>query len=110
MRRRRFIGDFRPLSFLDFASEVLHLCSTMKTATVRDLRNRYTALLAWVEAGQEIRITRRGRTVARLIPERTQMPRVAWSESPAVRRKRKPVAKIAGTAIDRSRQDSAGRW
>ena len=29
----------------------------MKTATVRDLRNRYTSLLNWIGAGEEIVIT-----------------------------------------------------
>jgi prevent-host-death family protein len=40
----------------------------MKTATVRELRNRYTQLLKWLEAGEEITITRRGVAVARLVP------------------------------------------
>jgi antitoxin (DNA-binding transcriptional repressor) of toxin-antitoxin stability system len=41
----------------------------MKTATVRELRNRYTQLLEWIDAGEEIRITRRGIVIARLVPE-----------------------------------------
>jgi antitoxin (DNA-binding transcriptional repressor) of toxin-antitoxin stability system len=48
---------------------VLHYCSNMKTATVRELRNRYTQLLEWIDAGEEIRITRRGIVIARLVPE-----------------------------------------
>ena len=35
----------------------------MKTATVRQLRNDYRALLRWVEAGHEIRVSRRGRVI-----------------------------------------------
>jgi antitoxin (DNA-binding transcriptional repressor) of toxin-antitoxin stability system len=41
----------------------------MKTATVRELRNRYTQLLEWIDAAEEIRITRRGIVIARLVPE-----------------------------------------
>ena len=48
---------------------VLHFWRNMKTATVRELRNRYTQLLKWLEAGEEIRITRRGVVIARLVPE-----------------------------------------
>jgi hypothetical protein len=33
--------------------------------TVRELRNRYTQLLEWIDAGEEIRITRRGIVIAR---------------------------------------------
>ena len=41
----------------------------MKTATVRELRNRYSQLLKWLQAGEEISITRRGVVIARLVPE-----------------------------------------
>jgi antitoxin (DNA-binding transcriptional repressor) of toxin-antitoxin stability system len=41
----------------------------MRTATVRDLRNRYSAVLKWIEAGEEVSITRRGVIIARLVPE-----------------------------------------
>jgi prevent-host-death family protein len=56
----------------------------MKTATVRELRNRYTQLLKWLDAGEEIMITRRGVTIARLVPERERTKRnVDWSKSAA---------------------------
>ena len=40
----------------------------MKTATVRDLRTRFPHLETWLRAGEEIRITKRGSIVARLMP------------------------------------------
>ena len=43
-----------------------HLLEQMKTATPHELRNRYTHLLEWIKAGEEIRITRRGVEIARL--------------------------------------------
>lgn len=64
---------------------VLHFRRTMKTATVRELRNRYTQLLEWLEAGEEIRITRRGVVIARLVPENHSKARraVDWPQSAA---------------------------
>jgi len=42
----------------------------MKQAKVSDLRNHYTKLLAWIDAGEEIAVIRRGLVIARLIPEK----------------------------------------
>ena len=64
---------------------MLQFRRNMKTATVRELRNRYTQLLKWLEAGEEIRITRRGVVIARLVPENHAKPRrgVSWAKSAA---------------------------
>jgi antitoxin (DNA-binding transcriptional repressor) of toxin-antitoxin stability system len=40
----------------------------MKTASVRDLRQDFPRILAWIEAGEEVAITLRRQAVARLIP------------------------------------------
>lgn len=40
----------------------------MRTATVRDLRTKFPVLARWIENGEEIEITRRGRVIARLSP------------------------------------------
>lgn len=40
----------------------------MKTATVRDLRNDFAKLEAWLGEGEEIRIERRGQPIAILTP------------------------------------------
>jgi prevent-host-death family protein len=57
----------------------------MKTASVRELRNRYTQLLKWLEAGEEITITRRGVAIARLVPVHGAKARRGfdWSQSAA---------------------------
>ena len=58
----------------------------MKTATVRQLRNQYSQLLKWLEAGEEVLITRRGAAIARLVPERPQKNDQAdWKNSAALR-------------------------
>lgn len=41
----------------------------MKTANVAEAKSHFSALLAGVEAGNEVLITRRGKPVARIIPE-----------------------------------------
>ena len=43
----------------------------MKTATVRDLRNNFSKLEAWLGNGEKIRIEKRGRAIAML----SAMPR-----------------------------------
>lgn len=41
----------------------------MKTANIAEAKSHFSALLAEVEAGEEVVITRRGKPVARLVPE-----------------------------------------
>ena len=56
----------------------------MKTATVRDLRNQYRSVLGWVEAGEEVAISRRGKIIARLVPEKAKSSRIDWAQSAAL--------------------------
>ena len=55
----------------------------MKTASIREVRHDFGRLLEWVANGEEVAITRRHKTVARLLPARhkksvrAKMPDVA---------------------------------
>lgn len=40
----------------------------MKTATVRELRNEFPRIEAWVHEGESITISKRGRVIATLVP------------------------------------------
>jgi len=40
----------------------------MKSAVVADLRNNFAGISRWIEAGEELEITKRGRKFARLVP------------------------------------------
>jgi antitoxin (DNA-binding transcriptional repressor) of toxin-antitoxin stability system len=40
----------------------------MKTATVRDLRNSFARISRWIEAGESVEVTKRGKAFARLLP------------------------------------------
>lgn len=84
----------------------------MKTATVRELRNHYAGLMEWIEAGEEIRITRRGKAIARLIPEPadTESRKVDWSQSPAVCREGREQNKMSAQTAQDLIQESAGKW
>ena len=82
----------------------------MSTATVRELRNRYTSLLTRVAAGEEVTITQRGKPVARLLPV---MPRTArkvdWSQSAALApraRRRALSARQTGALWEELRGDA----
>lgn len=50
----------------------------MKTATVARAKSHLSSLLADVEAGEEIVITRRGRPIARLVPEYREVTPFDW--------------------------------
>lgn len=58
----------------------------MKTMPVVDVKAHLSAVLAEVESGQEIAITRHGKIVARLTPEHPKMAadvfRPIWSKTP----------------------------
>ena len=40
----------------------------MKTASIRDLRTKFPVLARWMDDGEAIEITRRGRVIAHLTP------------------------------------------
>jgi antitoxin (DNA-binding transcriptional repressor) of toxin-antitoxin stability system len=40
----------------------------MKTATVRELRNEFPRIEAWVNEGESVNISKRGKVIARLVP------------------------------------------
>lgn len=52
----------------DMAASVRPYCITMKTATVRDLRNRFPRVAAWIDNGESVEITKSGKLFARLVP------------------------------------------
>ena len=47
----------------------------MKTATVRDLRNRFPRVAAWITEGEPVEITKAGKPFARLVPATPEKPR-----------------------------------
>ncbi|MDX2111027.1 MAG: type II toxin-antitoxin system prevent-host-death family antitoxin [Verrucomicrobiota bacterium] len=83
----------------------------MKTATVRDLRNKYTNLLSWIAAGEEVVITQRGKIIARLLPEQPESPKIVdWLESPAVKRDRSETHTLTADEALALIHDAGGKW
>lgn len=83
----------------------------MKTATVRDLRNCCTRLLGWVGDGEEIVITRRGKAIARLVPEPDALDqKVDWSQSPAVKRDRSGARQMTAGESLQTVGEAGGKW
>ena len=84
----------------------------MKTATVRDLRNHYSQLLAWIAAGEEITITQRGKPVARLSPAPTSadLEKVDWNQSAAMARDRSREIRLSAGESSELLVEAGGRW
>lgn len=83
----------------------------MRTATVRDLRNRYTSLLSWIGAGEEIVITQRGKVIARLVPANVKdSGQVDWLQSPAVKRDRSKERVLTAEESSDLIHEAGGKW
>jgi antitoxin (DNA-binding transcriptional repressor) of toxin-antitoxin stability system len=64
----------------DSPTRVRQKCITMKTATVRDLRNHFAEVAKWIEHGEQVEITRNGAVFATLAPAQPPKPRkVDWA-------------------------------
>ena len=76
---------------IDLTTRVIHICITMKTATVRDLRNHFADVAKWIEDGEDVTITRNGAIFATLAPASpATMRKVDWKSRLAGR---KPVGR-----------------
>ena len=96
---------------IDTRSGWLQYCATMKTATVRDLRNRYTSVLRWVSAGEDVLITQRGRVIARLIPETAESAQsVDWASSPEVLKNRSGDQVLSAEQSAEILAEAGGKW
>jgi antitoxin (DNA-binding transcriptional repressor) of toxin-antitoxin stability system len=83
----------------------------MRTATVRTLRNDYRSLLGWIEAGEEISISRHGRIIARLVPERARTAgRVDWSKSAALRMDKNKLPRLSSASVTSLLKDNQGSY
>lgn len=53
---------------IDAVQRVIQIGLTMKSATIRDLRNSFPTVARWIEEGECVEITRSGKPFARLEP------------------------------------------
>ena len=83
----------------------------MRTATVCELRDNYASVLAWIDSGEEVILTRRGKPISRIVPERAEEPEtVDWSQSPALTRDRSGERTLTAGESASILQDASGRW
>lgn len=52
----------------------------MKEASVRQLQHHFNQVVQWVDHGEEVRITRRRKVIARLIPDRPLQKKILWPD------------------------------
>lgn len=84
---------------------VKHLCETMKTASVRDIRQNFPAVMRWIEEGENVAITMRRKIVARLIPERAPVTRNASTpDFDLISKRIFGVKKFEGNLVDLERE------
>lgn len=61
----------------------------MKTATVGEINTLHPSLIRWLEAGEEISISKDGKVIGVIVPKVDPPPRkVDWSKSKALTRDR----------------------
>jgi len=53
----------------------------MKTVTVREAQSNFPQLLRAVEAGEEIKVVRKKKAVARIVPANSRDKKVDWSDT-----------------------------
>lgn len=69
----------QPCGRLTFRSLCVMMLN-MKTATVRQVQHSLSEVLKWVDTGEEVLVTRRGRLVARLVPAREATQKPEWPD------------------------------
>ena len=89
-------------------SGLCHIMCHMKTASIRDMRQDFNRVLAWVSNGEEVAITKHRRTVARLVP--AHAPKTAVAPMPDIARRLQKVYgqkmisdKVMAAVLDESR-------
>jgi prevent-host-death family protein len=59
----------------------------MKTASVREVQHHLSKVLAWVEKGEEVQITRRDKPIAKIVPAQARNSRTIFPKFEARARK-----------------------
>ena len=81
----------------------------MKTATVREIRHEFGRVLAWIEEGEQVEITRHKRVVARLVPAKSKPRKLQWPDFEARRKKTFPLG-IKGKPVSEIVHEGRGEY
>jgi len=83
----------------------------MKTATLRELLSNSSALVDFIEAGEEVAITQGGKRVARLVPDHEDVLENAdWSKSAAIIRDRSGARTLTAEESAYILREASGKW
>lgn len=69
----------------------------MRQANVRELQHHLSRVMRWVDLGEQVRITRRNRVVARLVPDTQPPKQIQWPDF--VARAKKTFKKTKGKPL-----------
>ena len=81
----------------------------MKTASVRDIRQNFPRVMAWIADGEQVKITMRRKVIARLVPEKAP-PRhmIELPDFPSIRKEIFGNQNFDGNLAEQEREGS--RW
>jgi antitoxin (DNA-binding transcriptional repressor) of toxin-antitoxin stability system len=83
----------------------------MKTASIREVRHDFSRILEWVTSGEEVAITKRRETVARLLPAtRRKITRVKMPDVTARLKKVFGRKVISDKAMKRILDENRGNY
>ena len=84
----------------------------MKTASIRQVRHDFNTVLDWVESGEQVEISKRGKVVALLSPPPpVKVPRARKRPDFAARLKMRDGGRvISGSVVDEILADSKGSY
>jgi antitoxin (DNA-binding transcriptional repressor) of toxin-antitoxin stability system len=83
----------------------------MKTASIREVRHDFSRILEWVTSGEEVAITKRRETVARLLPvTRRKITRVKMPDVTARLKKVFGRKVISDKAMKRILDENRGNY
>jgi len=82
----------------------------MKTATVADLRNRFSRVSKWLADGETVQITKRGEAFATLKPARVARGKVTWPDLAARRDRLFPDGPPPGKPISEIVSEGRGDY
>ena len=83
----------------------------MRTASVRDIRQNFPRVMAWIADGEQVAITMRRKVVARLVPDKpVAAKRRTLADSAAVRRDKSGWPVMAGDDAVNLVREASGKW
>jgi antitoxin (DNA-binding transcriptional repressor) of toxin-antitoxin stability system len=83
----------------------------MKTANVREIRQNFPRIMAWIADGEQVAITMRRKIVARLTPEKpVKAARRTLATSATARRDKSRWPVMHGAETVKIVRDAGGKW